>query len=217
MTLKDMLKKKDKIRDEGATNVEAPPMLSPDVPEFSFLRTTTTTQEAIEPPSFAGDPVRPSAPLVSPPPQRGLAGRFRRHSNAASSLAPGENPQAKPERRLSQRIHFGRSRSTTSTNVPEDLPEITGDGVARNEEEEAKWEKRATILVASSSALKSPPPTPSITVEAATSGNSPSSRLTQQRSRSATVGNAPDDVRIVTGWTKVSLRGVLRSEANGCI
>ncbi|KAF1959444.1 HCP-like protein [Byssothecium circinans] len=183
MPLKDILKKKDKIKEDGATSQG--PLLSPEVPQFSFIRTTTNTQEAIEPPSFPGDPTRQSAPLLSPEP-RGIKGRFRRHSNAASNAPTPE--QNKQDNRLS-RLHLGRSRSSSSANIPENLPEITGDGVARNEEEEAKWEKRATILVTSNNALKSGPPTPN------TETASPLSSL-PQRSRSPKVSTAPDDTNI---------------------
>ncbi|KAF2634670.1 HCP-like protein [Massarina eburnea CBS 473.64] len=180
MTLKDILKKKEKIKEEGATSQG--PVLPPDVPAFSFFRTTTTTQEEIEPPSFPGDPTRQSALFLSPAP-RGLTGRFRRHSNVSSaSRAPPGAEQHKQENRLSQRMHFGRSRSSSSANIPENLPEITGDGVARSEEEEAKWERRATILVTSNSALKSGPPTPNTDVATPLSPMSPT-----------TVSTAPDD------------------------
>lgn len=172
MTLKDLLKKKDKVKDEGTG--EKPPPRSPDVPEFTFMRTTTTTQETFEPPSFPGDPPRQNAPFLSPEP-RGIKGRFRRHSNASSTSVGGEQDKAKHEHRL-----FGRSRSSSSVNVPENLPDVGGDGVARNEEEEARWEKRATVLVTSSNVLKSGSATP----------NDGAGR----RSRSPSVSNAPDDV-----------------------
>ncbi|KAL6704717.1 hypothetical protein ACN47E_007638 [Coniothyrium glycines] len=148
MTLKDLLKKKDRIKDECAsptkTKASAP---SPDVPEFQFYRTTTSTQETIEPPSFPGDPTREEA-LLSPGP-RGKFGIFRRHSNASSqglSHVTEDNKDRQHEK-LSERMHFGRTRSSSSANVPDNLPEVGGDGVARTEEEEASWEKRATVLV----------------------------------------------------------------------
>lgn len=148
MTLKDLLKKKDKIKDEGATPASSKgPTLSPDVPEFQFYRTTTSTQETIEPPSFPGDPTR-EIPQPSAEP-RAKFGRFRKHSNAASQgSAPGaEDGRGKQHDRLAERLHIGRTRSSSSVNVPENLPEVGGDGVARTEEEEASWEKRATVLV----------------------------------------------------------------------
>ncbi|KAJ4288205.1 hypothetical protein N0V90_012222 [Kalmusia sp. IMI 367209] len=163
MPLKDLLRKKDKIKDEGAA--EQGPTLSPDVPEFQFYRTTTSTRESIEPPTFPGDPTRETAPFLSPEP-RGIKGRFRRHSNAAST-SPGGQDNTKSEHRL----HFGRNRSASSVNVPQNLPEIGGDGVARNEEDEAKWEKRATVLVEGNMALRSGGTTPTIEVENPMSSN----------------------------------------------
>ncbi|EDU50457.1 conserved hypothetical protein [Pyrenophora tritici-repentis Pt-1C-BFP] len=147
MTLKDLLKKKDKIRDEGAPTSPTGPTLSPDIPEFHFFRTTTSTQESIEPPSFPGDPTR-EAPLLSPAP-RGAFGRFRSRS---STSAQGGG--------IAERLHFGRSRSGSSVNVPDNLPEVGGDGVARTEDDEAKWEKRATVLVTATLQHSSQPSTP---------------------------------------------------------
>lgn len=179
MTLKDLLKKKDKIKEDGAA--EKPPTLSPEVPEFTFMRTTTTTQETIEPPSFPGDPTR-QPPLLSPAP-RGKLGRFRRHSNAASTANVVEENKAKPEHRL-----FHRSTSTSSVNVPQNLPEVGGDGVARNEEDEAKWEKRATVLVAGNNVLsKSGSTTPNLEARNPLEGK-------KSRSRSPSISSPADEV-----------------------
>ncbi|OCK80534.1 HCP-like protein [Lepidopterella palustris CBS 459.81] len=142
MPLKDLLKKKDKIKEDGAT--VASPTLSPDVPEFTFFRTTTTTQEVISPPSFPGDPTR-EPPREPPQEQPKRHSRFRRHSNASQGQSGGEETKAKSDRRLSERLHLSRSASTVSVNVPEDLPAISND-VANNEDDEARWEKRATLL-----------------------------------------------------------------------
>lgn len=147
MTLKNILKKKEKIRDEGGfPPASKGPTLSPAVPEFTFLRTTTTTQSIIEPPSHPHDPVRQPA-LLSPEPQ-GKLGRFRRHSHASENAPPRlDDYSAKSENRLSGVLHFGRSRSSSSPNVPENLPDVNATaGVARTEDEEAQWEKRATLL-----------------------------------------------------------------------
>lgn len=176
MPLKDLLKKKDKIRDEGATSSEKNgPTLSPDVPEFQFFRTTTSTHEAIEPPSFPGDPTRSEAPLLSPKDTRGF-GRFRRHSNVSNTSSQGSNGRGSVDGEgrqrsgtLSERLHFGRTRSTSSVNVPDNLPDVGTAVVARNEEDEARWEKRATVLVqqgqlAQSMGGNSAPPTPTVEV-----------------------------------------------------
>lgn len=163
MTLKDLLKKKDKIKDEGATDA-APkgPMLSPDVPEFTFMRTTTTTQESIEPPAFPGDPTR-QGPLLSPEPRGGRMSRFRRFSNASSNASGGDEHRAKSESRLADRLSFGgRNRSSSSAHVPQNLPDMGGDGVARTEEDEANWEKRATLLAKGNTLSKSGSTTPNI-------------------------------------------------------
>jgi hypothetical protein len=178
MTLKDLLHKKSKAKDESASGeIDKPPMLSPNVPEFTFMRTTTHTQETFEPPTHPGDPTRQPTPHLSPEP-RGFVGRLRRHSNAAPT-SPGAE-----QTRFAERIHFGRSRSGSSVNVPANLPEVGGDGVARNEEEEARWEKRATVLVTSNAVLKSGNTTPNIEVE---NPQSPKSRVTS-------AGHVPDDV-----------------------
>lgn len=186
MPLKDLLKKKDKIRDDGNAP-EKGPTLSPDVPEFQFYRTTTSTRESIEPPSFPGDPTRETH-LSPEVPRIGLKGRFRRHSNAAQ-----EGEKSKGE---GHKLHFGRNRSSSSSaNVPPNLPEVGGDGVARNEEDEARWEKRATMLVEGNTVLKSGPNTP-------ISGTTPTIELSNplspgaqgsQRSRSPSVSAPPDD------------------------
>ncbi|KAF2132582.1 hypothetical protein P153DRAFT_283581 [Dothidotthia symphoricarpi CBS 119687] len=171
-----LLKKKDKIRDEGA--VPTSPRgatLAPPAPEFTFLRTTTSTQEAIEPPSFPGDPTREAPPLLSPEPQ-GVFGRFRRHSNASTHSHSGADDG---KQKKAERIHFGRTRSSTSVNVPDNLPEVGGDGVARTLEDEEKWEKRATALVTGGALNQgtSAPPTPGleITNPMSTAGRRPSS------------------------------------------
>jgi hypothetical protein len=174
MALKDLLKKKDKTRsDEGSAssttnttpNAAKPAQTrrrAPDIPEFTFVRTTTSTQETIEPPSFPGDPERYRAPpLLSPRDARSGFGIFRRQSNVSGgrSAPPTPTTPTSPAAAAaasegnrkssggSNRLHFGRTRSSASANVPGDLPDVGGDGVARTEDEEARWETRATVLV----------------------------------------------------------------------
>ncbi|QDS72946.1 hypothetical protein FKW77_008342 [Venturia effusa] len=140
MTLKDLLKKKEKVEAESSS---AQQLAAP--PAFTFIRTTTNTQEIIDPPTYPGD-----QPPASPP-QRSLShrlGRFRRHSNASQLENQNEKLEVRPkgERRLSERLHLGsrdRAASTSSVNIPADLPEIQG------EEGEDVWEKRATLLAKS--------------------------------------------------------------------
>ncbi|KAL5416162.1 hypothetical protein PMIN03_002201 [Paraphaeosphaeria minitans] len=187
MTLKDLLKKKDKVRDDG--NVpERGPTLSPDVPEFQFYRTTTTTRESIEPPVFPGDPTRVF--LAPAPEHRGFKDRFRRHSNATEH--PGGRGQESGK--AGHKLHFGRGRSASSVNVPGDLPAVGGDGVARNEEEEASWETRATVLISGNTVLRSGGNTPTIEVHNPLSPGAPPNG--RSRKTSVGVGAAPDDADI---------------------
>ena len=184
MPLKDLLKKRDKIKDEGAPTSPTGPTLSPDVPEFQFFRTTTSTRESIEPPSFPGDPTR-EAPLLSPAPRSAFS-KFRSRSSL-SSQGGG----------IAERLHFGRSRSGSSVNVPDNLPEVGGDGVARTEDDEAKWERRATVLVTASLQHGSQPSTPH---------HEPTSPMSPGRPKSATSTGAPGD-EVCTTWrgTRVGL------------
>jgi hypothetical protein len=212
MTLKDLLKKKDKIRDEGATNNEKKgPTLSPDVPEFHFFRTTTSTHEAIEPPSFPGDPTRSEAPLLSPKDTRGF-GRFRRHSNVSNASSQGstgadDKGASRPRSgTLSERLHFGRSKSISSVNVPDNLPDVGGAVVAKTEDEEARWEKRATVLVQGGPlGLGSAPPTPTIEYNNAMNGTgvAPAARPGVQRKPSVGVVAPADEVC----WRFLRVRG----------
>lgn len=184
MTLKDLLKKKDKIGNESAAQpAPSGPTLSPDVPQFTFMRTTTTTQEHIEPPSFPGDPTR-EQPLLSPEPQK-KSGRFRRHSNASQTSGGEDAGSHKAEKRLSERLHLGRSRSSSSVNVPENLPAIEV-AVATNEDDEAKWEKRATMLARGNTISRSGNTTPNTEI--------PNPISPGGRSRSKTISDAGGDV-----------------------
>ena len=152
MTLKDLLKKKDKIQAENEASPPVPVIAEPDpIPEITFLRTTTDTQEVISPPIYPGE--NHSAPSQSSPKK---LNRLRRLSNTSQKSSASERERAGSDRRLSRRLHLGsrsRSASSTSINVPTDLPEIEG-GVARNAEEEAEWEKRATLLAQGNSIIR---------------------------------------------------------------
>ena len=139
MTLKDLLKKRDKIREDVTPTHTSLPSQAPAPPEFTFMRTTTSTQELITPPSFADDPV-PSSNGQS---KRQSLSRFRSASNA--STVPNDQTHH-GEKRLSARLHLrSRTSSSSSIHVPADLPSIS-DGAEGAEEKEAQWEKRATIL-----------------------------------------------------------------------
>ncbi|EEP76727.1 predicted protein [Uncinocarpus reesii 1704] len=137
MTLKDLLKKKDKSRYDGHAQPVSPGLIVP--PEFKFIRSDTHTQEAILPPSF-GDSPTTSAPEAKP------FGRLHRSSNA-SNIAGNEWSPPREKGSISHRLHLGRrsrSGSTSSINLPTNLPAVEENGDAQ--EREAQWEKRATLL-----------------------------------------------------------------------
>ena len=139
MTLKDLLKKKEKLR-EDVTPTDAPPP-EPSTPDFKIFRSDTNTQELIRPPTFASDSVPPSKD------EHDITRRLSRlrSSSSASTASKGSN---RGERRLSQRLHLrsgSRASSQSSINVPTDLPDIQ-DVAVGVEEKEAQWEERATIL-----------------------------------------------------------------------
>lgn len=135
--LRDLLKKKESIAKEAQQSKPAPLA----IPEFKIIRTTTESEEVIEPPDFPDDePVNTKAKEQKKEHRRTLG--FRRSSNVAQSKDPTasraslESEESKSnalpvrpknERRLSERLHLGgRSRSKSSdagsSHLPEDLP-----------------------------------------------------------------------------------------------
>jgi TPR repeat protein len=159
---KDLLRKKDKIASE---HISTPPTALeqklPQASEFTFVRTDTHTEEVLHPPFYDGDDSEPTRELAATEPEdttppttperkRGL-GRFRKSSSATASSASPEIHPEREKKRLSQRLHIApksRSASTSSVNLPSDLPTIED---AYNESgdcdlKEAKWEERATML-----------------------------------------------------------------------
>jgi TPR repeat protein len=200
MPLKDLLKKKDKLsNDEGKAPVVSQNL---EAPEFKFLRTDTYSQEVIEPPSFAGDregvalPPLPSTPPDAPQASSKLSfGRLRKGSNASPSP---DSP--KEHRRLSQRLHLGsksHASSTSSVNIPADLPTITdpysesGD----KQETEAKWEERATILAREN--VQSRPPTAEMSQMTISAADAGSQQRSHSRSRSIrSIGDVESDENI---------------------
>ena len=174
MPLRDLLKRKDKIANDGLpSSAPAPEGKLPVASEFTFVRTDTHTQEVIQPPIYDGDDNEPApsatetektTPPTTPERKRGL-GRFRK---ASSATAPSSSPEAQPEkekrpqRALSQRLHLtpkSRSASASSVNIPDDLPEIDDAYTESGDREikEAKWEERATLLATNASGTSSSP------------------------------------------------------------
>lgn len=176
MTLKDLLRKKDKIGQEPQHEPAAP--VNPAVPVFKFIRTTTESEEIIQPPSYPDDEDQSVRAVPKAEEKKHHHLGFRKSSNSSLAKDPtaqestekgGQQLPARPkgERKLSYKLHLhrDRSRSTSaesSTNLPEDLPEAPvavvlpagGDGSTRDakevkEQREAQWERRATILAQS--------------------------------------------------------------------
>lgn len=158
-SLKELLKKKDKI---DSSSPQPPHMVQ--ATEFTFVRTDTHTEEYIKPPAFGDDRNFPRDEPRSPSGSRKSFSRFRKSvSPAASDSSSPEKERKEGHRRLSQRLHLNkdRSNSTSSVNLPADLPTIddayheSGD----RQEKEAKWEERATILATKSPIIAARPPT----------------------------------------------------------
>ena len=141
MTLKDLLKKKEKIREDGTPSVTDPPPREESPPPVTIMRSDTNTQELIRLPTFASE----IPPL--PTENHTITKRFSR-LRSASNASTSSVASSKGERRLSQRLHLhshSRASSQNSINLPADLPEIKDLSIGA-EEKEAKWEERATIL-----------------------------------------------------------------------
>ncbi|KAK5174497.1 uncharacterized protein LTR77_001577 [Saxophila tyrrhenica] len=171
--LKDLLKKKEKI----AQDPEPVSSSALAVPEFKIIRSTTESEEVVQPPDFE-DGATPSNEKSPKSKERRHHLGFRKSSNADVTKDPTATQERqlpirpKEERRISGRLHFHRpsqSRSTSETSVilPQDLPDAP-DAVgytekARgdineqkelNQHREAQWEKRATILAQSNPLLE---------------------------------------------------------------
>lgn len=163
-----------KKSDKDAADMNHPQTQTSEAPEFRIIRSDTYTEETIDAPPFQ----TVESPGTSP---RKSFGFFRRSIDSGRSSQDSHSPR---ESRF-PRLHIGRrsrSGSSSSVNIPDNLPEV-GDTVDE-EEREAQWEKRATILVQGGSHSSAP----SLGVQ---QGN---------RSRSSSVGKVNDpegDVRFI--------------------
>ena len=142
MTLKNLLRRKDQAQHDIQ---ESPAARAASIPEFTFMRTDTNTREIIRPPSPPSESILPVRRESSNSARR--PSRFRSSSNTSTSP---RDPKA--ERRLSSLLSL-RSHSHGSINVPIDLPSIDA-GTEGDEEWEARWEQRATILAKENPNLK---------------------------------------------------------------
>lgn len=186
--LKDLLRKKEKITADSQSTGPLPEQHSLAVPEFKIVRTTTEVEEEVQAPDYPDqyENEKPASPAKgkSTESKRHRLG-FRRSSNArftGDATAQQDEKSSLPtrpkgERRLSARLHLssrGRSASYDSTHLPGDLPEapdaVTGkkskgaaadEDKTENEQREAQWEKRATLLAEKNPLLEQAQPAPS--------------------------------------------------------
>ncbi|EXJ82106.1 hypothetical protein A1O1_08175 [Capronia coronata CBS 617.96] len=144
MPLKDLLRKKEKL--DKATPLS---QTLPQASEFTFVRTDTHTEEHIEPPAFGDEQEVPLPEPRTPSVTRRSFGRFRKSVSPSASDSSPEK-ERKEHKRLSQRLHLKRDRSTSasSVNLPPNLPNLDDTYIepGDRQEKEAKWEERATIL-----------------------------------------------------------------------
>jgi hypothetical protein len=188
-----MLRKRDKLDEqtEYAQPQQPPEQFLAPPPAFKFVRSDTHTEEQLDFPSFSPSDDLPPHQAQSPPPQN-LVGRFR-------SLSRSGDVDGSPKterRRLSVRLLLhrdkSRSSSTSSVNLPSNLPEIQdayNDG-GDQEEKEARWEQRATILASASRS-----PAAAASTDASTMHLSQLS-LNEPSGRPRSVSDAQSDVNI---------------------
>ncbi|KKK25834.1 hypothetical protein ARAM_000494 [Aspergillus rambellii] len=142
MPLRDIIHKKDRL------NPTIPDAQGNRVPEITFIRSDTTTHEVVIPPTHPDDEYH----LDSPRPSSSSSHRrslnpFSRSRSPSEPQGPASPTRLRGERRLSHLLHLDRrGSSASSVNIPLDLPQITSDK-SDEQEREAQWEKRATVLV----------------------------------------------------------------------
>uniref|UniRef100_A0A093W1Z7 Protein DSF2 n=1 Tax=Talaromyces marneffei PM1 TaxID=1077442 RepID=A0A093W1Z7_TALMA len=157
MPLKGILHRHGKA-DADKNNVHPP--TTPQ--EFTFIRTDTYTQETITPAAIntsitniaAAGPTEEAQSPTTPTTSRRKS-FFRRRSHISSTENLASPPRSGSEKSISNLLHLdhhsrsslSRSGSTSSVNIPADLPQIDPNAVADEQDREAQWEKRATRLV----------------------------------------------------------------------
>ena len=199
MPFRDLLKKKDRIEEQpDYASPQQRDTLEPP-PSFRFVRSDTHSEELLDPPSFSPSDDQPPRGAQSPPrevhsppsPQRSIS-RLRGFSRSSDA----DGSPKKEHKRLSDRLHLHRDRprssSTSSANLPSNLPEIPdaySDKVDQ-EEKEARWEQRATILAATA---RSPAPPASLGAPAAQMSQL---SLNNPSGRPRSISDAQSDVNI---------------------
>jgi hypothetical protein len=154
MPLRNILKRKDKLDPQ-------PPPRDANAPGFTFIRTTTTTEEVISPPLYPGDAPPVPSPTPSQRPKSSQSPqRSQRHHGLFQRSLHNNDDGSGVSRSLSDRLHLGsrhRSASSSSVNLPANLPAEPSQ-LGKGLENEAEWEQRATILAKGTSPSRSASP-----------------------------------------------------------
>ncbi|KAL3478977.1 hypothetical protein BJX99DRAFT_94449 [Aspergillus californicus] len=194
MPLRELLHKKDQL---NSSNEEYGSQSHQNaVPEIRFIRSDTTTQEIIIPPSHQDDEeylASPPLSSTSASSHRRSLNPFHRSRSPSESQEPPSPTRPQRERRLSNLLRRDRRNSSSaSVNIPTDLPQIVSD--TKNEQDrEAQWEKRATVLAQRNTQFGSPGHSPAPSMSLGSEGVRPRSR-SSSRSR---INDPQEDVNIL--------------------
>ncbi|KAI1807164.1 HCP-like protein [Daldinia bambusicola] len=237
MGIRDLIKKKDQL-DGGHGGVDRETLDRLAGPEFTFIRSDTTTQEIIHPPSYPRDSNGENNYLTakdaaSPPSKtRRSLDVFRPRSRGSSTSSVQNDGSSRNHtsghQRLSQRLHLSKA-PPTSDYVPENLPQINvsaedgsgsglGVGGASVDKDayEGQWEKRATILAeANEKGQRRTSRSPSVVVSPSRSP-SPSLRLHDDGGRGNGAGNGyKTDGRVSLKAIDESIQEAIRLHEEG--
>ncbi|KAH8737247.1 hypothetical protein BGZ61DRAFT_11784 [Ilyonectria robusta] len=164
MGLRDFLKKKDEL-DHGEPADQAT-VDRLNAPEFTFIRSDTSTQEQIYPPgTFKQEPKYDDGNLLSPKePSKARRSldvfRSSRSRSASVSSQGSHSSNPKESRRLSHRLHLTKAPES-SQSVPTNLPDIVAPANPEDKDAaESQWEKRATMLASQNDMARSRPASP---------------------------------------------------------
>ncbi|CAG7561674.1 unnamed protein product [Fusarium equiseti] len=149
MGIRDILKKKDDLSTGQPAERETVDRLA--APEFTIIRSDTSTQERIYPPSMKS--VDNLHLAVQEPKEKEKSRRSLDVFRSGRSRSNSESSQTKESgaRRLSHRLRLSRA-PPSSENVPENLPEII---TSTDGQDESQWEKRATMLAGQNNRARS--------------------------------------------------------------
>lgn len=164
MTLRELLRKREKIKPGDsspslAQHLPTETARKREVPEITFIRTTTSTEGRMSLASFPSDERLPKPSQDPTPLSVRKRSRSPFHRPSRRSLLPagsvceaekhGLPEVAKEKKRLSAKLRLGsRTSSASSIHVPENLPDIDALPLQERTDDEkgAMWEKRATLL-----------------------------------------------------------------------